>query len=88
MISTLNEKVYIYKGNEVIDAHSDVQADEFAASHGVQSGNYAQNTIAYSILSSHNTSGDDKKLRLRFNLSMKEPRGRASVRVLLVAINR
>lgn len=67
MISTLNEKVYIYKGNEVIDAHSDAQADEFAASHGVKSGNYAQNTIAYSILSSHNTSGDDKKLRLRFD---------------------
>lgn len=67
MISTSLEKTYIYNGNQILDIKTYEQAVEFAKSHNIAEGDFAKNTMAYSILSSHNISGDDKKLNIKFD---------------------
>ena len=55
MIKLINEKVWLKNGCEVIENPS---VDFESAS---------KNTMAYSVLTSHNTSGDDSKLKIKFD---------------------
>lgn len=67
MIHCAWEKTYLYQGSEVLPIHNVQEADAFAASRGIAPYDYQKGTISYDILSRHNVSGNDQKLRIRFD---------------------
>jgi len=67
MITTSIGKTYIYKGNQILDIKSHDDAVKFAQSHNIAIEDYSKNTMAYSILTEHNVSGNDKKLNIKFD---------------------
>lgn len=79
MVEIINKGTYLYKNQGILGYEDDLVADDiksFLKSKGETTSNlntilnkdYArQNTISYGILSSHNTSGSNKKLRIKFD---------------------
>lgn len=68
MISVNTEKTYIYKGREVLPFHGGREALAFASEHGIApQTDFARETMAYSVLSSHNSSKDEGKLCIKFD---------------------
>ena len=68
MISVNTEKTYIYKGREVLPFHGRREALAFASEHGIApQTDFARETMAYSVLSSHNSSKDEGKLCIKFD---------------------
>lgn len=67
MINLHNHGVYLIHGNRIFEEHQHV-ADEIRRETGISidKNNAKKGTIAYQILSSHN-SGDDQQLRLKFD---------------------
>ncbi len=59
MIKLIKEKVYYSDGN--------VLNKQEASARGITFDDASKKTMAYSILSSHNVSGEDKKLKLKFD---------------------
>jgi len=68
MIKLYDKGVYLLNGSEIVEDTSDAPAI-LAAKTGqsVSKDEARKGTIAYGILSSHNTSGDDKKLKIKFD---------------------
>lgn len=68
MIKLYDKGVYLLNGSEIVEDTSDASAI-LAAKTGqsVSKDEARKGTIAYGILSSHNTSGDDKKLKIKFD---------------------
>ena len=68
MISVNTENTYIYKGREVLPFHGGREALAFASEHGIApQTDFARETMAYSVLSSHNSSKDEGKLCIKFD---------------------
>ena len=68
MISVNTEKTYIYKGREVLPFHGRREALAFASEHGIApQTDFGRETVAYSVLSSHNSSKDEGKLCIKFD---------------------
>ena len=70
MIKLHDEGVFI-KDGQIISENAAIPAGEAA-----------KNTIAYGILSEHNTSGDDNKLRIRFDIQRIFPTRGSNPRLL------
>lgn len=68
MIKLYNKGVYLLNGSEILEDSADASA-KLASKTGksVSKDEAKKGTIAYGILSSHNTSGDDKKLKIKFD---------------------
>lgn len=69
MIKLFDNGVYLVNGTEIIENHFGVQA-EINAKTGITDINTEaakQGTMAYGILMKHNTSGDQKKLKVKFD---------------------
>lgn len=69
MIKLSNGGAYLLNGTEVVEVGADTEAllksklgDKYLSQEEA-----AKNTMAYSILQAHNTSGDDKKLQIKFD---------------------
>ncbi len=73
MIKIYRNGGYIYKGNEIVLLDEDFtleKANNFLESKGEnqrQADDFYKNTMSYNILKAHNTSNDEKKLRLKFD---------------------
>ena len=68
MVKLFEEGVYLLNGSEVItDGNDAAKIIESKKGEVISKEDAAKNTMAYSILSNHNTSGDDKKLKVRFD---------------------
>ncbi|MBP5623576.1 MAG: hydratase [Lachnospiraceae bacterium] len=68
MIKLYDTPVYLVNGTEIVEdnAESTVKIANLTGKQ-VSKEEAAKGTIAYSILTSHNTSGDDKKLKIKFD---------------------
>ena len=69
MIKLSNGGAYLLNGTEVVEVGADTEAllksklgDKYLSQEEA-----AKNTMAYNILQAHNTSGDDKKLQIKFD---------------------
>ncbi len=68
MIKLYEKGVYLINGNEIVEEHAGVEAAVSAKTGLEVSKEVAkQGTIAYGILTSHNTSGNDRKLKIKFD---------------------
>ncbi len=68
MIELLQGGAYLVNGEDIIPEGPDAAAEIMRkGGWGVTKENAARKTIAYGILESHNTSGDMKKLKIRFD---------------------
>lgn len=68
MIKLYDKGVYLLNGSEIVEDVADASAI-LAAKTGqsISKDEARKGTIAYGILNSHNTSGDDKKLKIKFD---------------------
>lgn len=68
MIRLYDKGVYLLNGSEIVEDVADASAI-LAAKTGqsISKDEARKGTIAYGILNSHNTSGDDKKLKIKFD---------------------
>ena len=68
MIKIYENGVFLLNGNEIVEEHTGAEA-ALSAKTGkeVSKDTAKQGTIAYNILSRHNTSGNDKKLKIKFD---------------------
>ena len=64
MISLHDKGVYLIRGTDIVES-SDAASAEYGAA--VSEAEARKGTISYGILQAHNTSGDDKHLRMRFD---------------------
>lgn len=68
MIKLYERGVFLAQGREIIEDTEDSRATAAAKSGiSLQKEDARKETMAYRILSSHNTSGDDKKLKIKFD---------------------
>ncbi len=78
MVKIISNGVLIYKGNLIIEDAENINIESFGnqlvkagepvpGSVNLDKGHTRKNTIAYGILSKHNTSGDLKNLKIRFD---------------------
>jgi len=68
MIKLYDKGVYLLNGSEIIEDGTEASAIVAAKSgRSISKEEAKKGTMAYGILSSHNTSGDDKKLRIKFD---------------------
>jgi len=68
MIKLYDNGVYLINGNEIIEDGQDaLTAIRVKTGLDTNKDRAKQGTMAYSILSKHNTSGDDKKLKIKFD---------------------
>lgn len=69
MVKLSENGAYLINGVELVENTDDAAAKVAAKSgiNGITPKEAAKNTIAYRILSSHNTSGDDRKLQIKFD---------------------
>ena len=68
MIKLYDTPVYLVNGTEIIEDNAESAAKISALTgKSVTKEEAAKGTIAYSILTAHNTSGDDKKLKIKFD---------------------
>ncbi|MDF2943730.1 MAG: aconitate hydratase domain protein [Herbinix sp.] len=68
MIKLYERGIYLVNGSEIIEDHNDSSAAVKAKTGTMISKETAkQGTMAYGILNSHNTSGDNKKLKIKFD---------------------
>lgn len=68
MIKLFDKGVYLINGNEIVEDHYGADAAVKAKTGKDTNKETAkQGTMAYSILTSHNTSGNDKKLKVKFD---------------------
>jgi aconitate hydratase len=68
MIKLYEKGVYLLNGSEIVEDNSEAGAI-IAAKTGISlsQDDAKKGTMAYSILNSHNTSGNDKKLKIKFD---------------------
>ena len=64
MIRLINEGVYLINGTGIVEAKDAAKTAELK---NVKETDAAKGTIAYGILSGHNTSGSAKDLKIRFD---------------------
>lgn len=67
MVKLFDQGIYLLNGTEIIE---DIHNEEFVAAKTGKAVNIEeakQGTMAYRILNSHNTSGNDKKLKIKFD---------------------
>ncbi len=68
MIKLYDKGVYLLNGNEIIEEHAGIEAAvSVKAGVTVDKETAKQGTIAYNILTGHNTSDNDKKLKIKFD---------------------
>jgi len=68
MVKLFEKGVYLLNGSEIITDSNDIsKIIESKKGKAISKEEAAKNTMTYSILSSHNTSNDDKKLKVRFD---------------------
>lgn len=68
MIKLYDTPVYLINGTEIVEDNAESGAKISALTgKSVTKEEAAKGTIAYSILTAHNTSGDDKKLKIKFD---------------------
>jgi aconitate hydratase len=79
MVEVINNGVYLYRGKKIIGNEGQVNLEELThilKENGEAANNVAQlldkdnarkNTIAYDILTKHNTSGDSENLKIKFD---------------------
>lgn len=69
MIKLYDNGVFLVKGKHIIESNAEA-AQILQKKHGISNADAEEmrkNTIAYGILDKHNTSGDDKKLKIKFD---------------------
>lgn len=69
MIKLFDNGAYLINGKELIESHTDVEK-EIKQKYGIEAiskEEAAKNTIAYSILEAHNTSGNMDQLKIKFD---------------------
>ena len=66
MVRLYDERVYLINGEEIV-AESEYNQKAQALGQSVNPEEARKGTIAYGIMQAHNTSGDDKKLKLKFD---------------------
>ena len=68
MIKLYDKGIYLVAGTEIIeDSHEAVAAIQSKTGVEINKEDAKKGTIAYEILSNHNTSGNDKKLKVKFD---------------------
>jgi aconitate hydratase len=69
MVKLFDKGIYLLNGREFVEDHPAI-VDEIKAKYGIDGidkDTAKQGTIAYDILRKHNTSGDNKKLKIKFD---------------------
>ncbi|MCI8342210.1 MAG: hydratase [Firmicutes bacterium] len=67
MIKLYDSGAFLLNGSEIVADGNTAENELISKGFSISKNEAAKNTMAHSILSSHNTSGDDKKLKIKFD---------------------